>query len=187
MQNAILDEIKYYNRLVWETATPEQAQLDQDSTIVGGRFGMCTKCESENPRSALPVRCDRINRDGEATAAFYAATPPLEAIRLLCSQFAHQRRRGRDKLKLSFIDVTKAYFNATPKRSLYVRVPKEMGMAPGTFGKICDMRVWDARRKSIAGGYLRCYSYRRRIYPWKCLPRMFLSPHQKDQRRLPRR
>lgn len=135
VQAALLDEIKYYNNLVWELATPEQAQQDSDATIVGGRFVNCNKGDTENPKVRCRYVATEINRDGTADPNFYAATPPLEAIRLLCSQFAHQRK-GNEKLKLSIIDATKAYFNATPKRSIYVKVPREMGMAAGTLGKL---------------------------------------------------
>ena len=62
-------------------------------------------------------------------AAFYAATPPLEAKRMLLSQWATERRRGGRPLKVSFIDVRKAYFHGTPTRKLFVRLPKELGMS----------------------------------------------------------
>ena len=73
---------------------------------------------------------------GDTDPSFYAATPPLENKRLLFSQWATERTRGGKALKLSFVDIVKAYFNGRPTRSLYVRLPKELGLAKGVVGKL---------------------------------------------------
>ena len=39
-----------------------------------------------------------------------------------------RRKRNGKHLKLSFVDIQKAYFNGKPKRSLYVRLPPELGL-----------------------------------------------------------
>ena len=44
-------------------------------------------------------------------------------------------RRGK-KLKLSFVDIRKAYFNGTPARNLYIRLPAELGFPKGTLRKL---------------------------------------------------
>ena len=44
-------------------------------------------------------------------------------------------RHGK-KLKLSFVDIRKAYFNGTPTRNLYVRLPTELGFQKNTVGKL---------------------------------------------------
>ena len=49
--------------------------------------------------------------------SFYAATPPLESKRMLFSQWASERVRGGKPLKLSFVDIRKAYFNGAPPAS----------------------------------------------------------------------
>ena len=38
-------------------------------------------------------------------------------------------------MRLSFIDVRKAYFNAVPTRAIYMRLPKEMGLPPDTVAR----------------------------------------------------
>ena len=40
------------------------------------------------------------------------------------------------QMKLSFVDVTKAYFNAVPTREVYVRVPKELGLPPALWANL---------------------------------------------------
>ena len=46
-------------------------------------------------------------------------------------------RRGK-KLKLSFGDIQRAYFNGTPTRNLRVRLPVELGLPKGTFAKLVE-------------------------------------------------
>ena len=59
----------------------------------------------------------------------FAATPPLEAIRLLLSDLA-VRRRGQEKQrgrrKLLVIDVRKAHLHAFVDREVYVDLPPEV-------------------------------------------------------------
>ena len=74
-----------------------------------------------------------INHGDDTT--YFAATPPLEALRLLFSQFS-MRAPTNYKLKISQLNITKAYFCATPPRSLYVKVPKELGLPPNTYGRL---------------------------------------------------
>ena len=69
----------------------------------------------------------------------FAATPPLEAVRLLLSDLA-TRRRGCDRKrpgqrKALFIDVSKAHLHAFVKRDIYVALPPEVA-EPGMCAKL---------------------------------------------------
>ena len=67
----------------------------------------------------------------------FAATPPLEAKKLLISSAASQLGKPYVQQKrLNFIDIKKAYFNAFAKRDLYVQLPDEF-LEPGEKGKVC--------------------------------------------------
>jgi hypothetical protein len=88
---------------------------------------MCNKGDSESPDCRARLVSCEINRDGKVDA-FAASTPPLEAKKLLFSKFASNRRKGHKRLRLSFVDIRKAYFNAIPERAIYMRLPKEMGL-----------------------------------------------------------
>ena len=50
----------------------------------------------------------------------FAATPPLEAKKMLFSLYA-----SKEKMCLDFIDVSRAYFHAKARRKLYVELPPE--------------------------------------------------------------
>ena len=80
------------------------------------------------------VACEVAHSKDEA---FFASTPPLEAKRLLFSLMAslQKDKRGND-YELAFIDVKKAYFNATPKRVIHLHPPKELGLPPGYLARL---------------------------------------------------
>ena len=49
---------------------------------------------------------------------------------MLFARYANERTRDGQPLRLSFVDVRKAYFNAIPQRAIFMRLPKEMGLPP---------------------------------------------------------
>ena len=71
-----------------------------------------------------------------ADESCYLATPPLEAKRLIFSEFASEQTRNGAPLQISFVDVKKAYFYGIPERSLYVRLPPELGLSRKVVGKL---------------------------------------------------
>ena len=50
------------------------------------------------------------------------------------SQMTTEKTRNGKTLKLSFVDIRKAYFNGIPKRRIYLMLPKELGLQKGTLG-----------------------------------------------------
>ena len=56
--------------------------------------------------------------------ALYAATPPLEALRIVLSYAATQSGEGPRRM-LMVNDVRRAYFYAKIKRDVYIELPKE--------------------------------------------------------------
>ena len=84
------------------------------------------------------VRCRLVGQEvnTHADESFYAATPPLEAKRMLFTEFASERTRNGQPLQISFIDVKKAYFYGIPERSLYVRLPPKLGLSRKFVGKL---------------------------------------------------
>ena len=55
---------------------------------------------------------------------------------MLLSRWAKERSRDGHPLQLQILDVRKAYFNATPQRNIYVRLPSELGLRRGVVGKL---------------------------------------------------
>ena len=79
------------------------------------RWVNCNKNDINDP----DVRCRLVAQEVNTFAdeSFYAATPPLEAKRLLFSQWSTEQCRNVSDLQLSFVDVKKAYFYGVPDRS----------------------------------------------------------------------
>ena len=100
----------------------------------------------EDPDVRCRLVAQEVNHGDGPTDAFHAATPPLESKRLLFSQWATERKRHGQHLKISCVDIRKAYFNGKPNRSLYVRLPPELGLPRNVLGKLvrCMYETRDA-------------------------------------------
>ena len=135
-KDAMLDELSYFCSVVFQGVTTDEALKDSDGKIVGCRWVNCNKGDLDNPDVRCRLVAQEVNHGDGPTDAFYAATPPLESKRLLFSQWATERKRDGRHLKISCVDIRKAYFNGKPNRSLYVRLPPELGLPRNVLGKL---------------------------------------------------
>ena len=135
-KDAMLDELQYFCNIVFRGIDIKDALNDPDGKLVGCRWVNCNKGDLSDPDVRCRLVAQEVNHGDGPADAFYAATPPLEAKRLLFSQWAKERKRHGKHLKLSFVDIRKAYFNGKPKRSLYVRLPPELGLPKDVVGKL---------------------------------------------------
>ena len=76
----------------------------------------CNKGDSINPDVRCRLVCQEMKRYG--TDEFFAATPPIETMRLLVSMAAES-----EDLVMSLVDISRAYFNANIGREVYVEMP----------------------------------------------------------------
>ena len=95
--------------------------------VVGTRWAHCNKGDSINPEIRCRLVVQEVGR--YATDEFYAATPPIEAVKLLTSMAAES-----PELEISLVDISRAYFNANINRTVYVELPPEAGAPPGSVG-----------------------------------------------------
>ena len=106
-------------------------KLVPDYILVRSRWVLCNKGDAESPdvRARL-VSCE-FNKDGK-NDAFAASTPPLEAKKILFSKYVSERNKhkNKDPLRISFVDIRKAYFNGIPERAIYMQLPRELGLSP---------------------------------------------------------
>ena len=134
VRHAMLDELEYFCDKVWVLVPLEEAQKDEEGKIIGSRWVNCNKNDINDPDVRCRLVAQEVNLHQDES--FYAATPPLESKRMLFSQFASEQHRNGDPLKLSVVDVEKAYSYGIPERSLYVRLPPEMGLGKQVVGKL---------------------------------------------------
>lgn len=113
----------------------QEAQKAPDHKLIRTRWVMCNKGDDAHPDVRARLVACEINND--KSQAFFASTPPLEALKFLFSDFSSRRwHTDGSALQISFIDIRKAYFNATPTRNLCLAFPKELGIPRGYCGHL---------------------------------------------------
>ena len=82
---AMHDELNYFCDKVWELVPVDGVK----GKVIGSRWVNCNKNDIKNP----DVRCRLVGQEvnTHADESFYAATPPLEAKRVLFTQFASEQ------------------------------------------------------------------------------------------------
>lgn len=132
VRTAMAEELEYFCDRVWVGVPMAEAMADADGKIIGSRWVNCNKNDVNDPDVRCRLVAQEINL--HADESFYAATPPLEAKRLLFSEWSS--RVKNEDLQISFVDVKKAYFYGVPERTLYVRFPPELGLGKQMVGKL---------------------------------------------------
>lgn len=150
-EEAVMDK-KYWDditgvslnpKLVHEARLKELEEFRQKSVY---KKVPLTRCFDKTGRPPISVRWVDINKGDDANPNYrsrlvarqmeksgdlvdlFAATPPLEAKKMLFSMAAteHRDRQGRSvPLQLSFVDVVRAYFNADATPNMFVKLPEE--------------------------------------------------------------
>ena len=127
VHKAMCEELMYFNSVVWELVDVEEAKKAEDYKLIRTKWVVCNKGDMAEPDVRARLVACEVNTF--KSDLFHAATPPLESKKLLFSQYASQRvDENGAPLNLMFIDVRKAYFNATPKRVLHLLPPRELGL-----------------------------------------------------------
>ena len=106
---------------------------------IGTRWIDINKGDEVNPEHRSRLVAQQVKYiSGEKN--IFAATPPLEAQKLLFSMavtegIGYKRGEREMGLKLAFIDVKRAYFYAKAKNDIFIRLPAE-DAEPGMCGKL---------------------------------------------------
>ena len=104
---------------------PQWHQKEYGGKVIGVRWVDVNKGDAAAPdyRSRLVGQEFATHRDD----ALYAATPPLEALRMILSHVA--TGAGSSLRQIMINDVRRAYFYAAATRDLYIELPAEDGLA----------------------------------------------------------
>ena len=138
VNKAMKEEIEYmeslpvWRRVEWE-AIPEEAK------IVSTKWVLTLK--GLDVRARL-VACEVKGSDA-SEAHLFAATPPLDALRVLIALAA-----SMPDLSLDFLDIQKAHLNGTSTRCIVVKLPKQAGggyaiLARTLYGTRDAAAAWD--------------------------------------------
>ena len=113
-------EMEFFIKMgVYEYATREEAQRSGKGKIIKGRWIDVNKGDSKKPDYRSRFVGKEFNTGVDSS--LFAATPPLEALKLLISTAASDTQRDTH---IMLSDVKRAYFHAPAERELYVEVPR---------------------------------------------------------------
>ena len=109
----------------WQRVSWDEAVRQGGRKPIQTRWVDVNKGDASSPdvRSRLVAKDFAAQKDD----SFFAATPPLEALRVLLSDLASREGEGGEEVKLMVLDAKKAHLHAAAERELYVVLPAEAG------------------------------------------------------------
>ena len=153
-----------YDKKVWKKISRAEAKR-QGWKIIKTRWIDINKGDSDNPDIRSRLVGKEFN-NGEEDGLF-AATPPLEALRLLVSDAATKGRQGR---VIMINDVSRAFFEAPMKRMVCVELPDEAkNEGEGDVVGLLQMSLYGTRDAAVnfqeeVGRYRRQIGFRQGKY-----------------------
>ena len=109
---------------VWGVVPVAEAWRATGRKPIGGRWVCCNKGDREGP--AIRARWCAKEVATYTSDAFFAATPPLEAMRLMLSEAASRGRKGPE-LKVQLLDAKKAQLHAPARFAAIWCAPHDSG------------------------------------------------------------
>ncbi len=159
VQASRAEELKFMDDWeVWEEAPIAECHQVTGRKPLGGRWVDVNKGDARAP----VVRCRYVAKDfaNGKSDEFFAATPPLEALRFLLAHVAG--RNGADNLLV--VDARKAHLHAHVDRPIYVDLPPELAR-PGWCARLkrCLYGTRDApkRWEAYVAEVMRSLGFRR--------------------------
>ena len=116
-------EIEYFKSMNAYTRVPRSQALSEGAKVITLRWIDVNKGDRESPNYSLRL-VGREFKEGKDDS-LYAATPPLEAMRLILSHAATASGGDIYGKEIMVNDVSRAYFHARPQRKIYVELPAE--------------------------------------------------------------
>ena len=103
------EELGYFNAHVWDAVEKKIAYTTEEFKLVRMRWVICNKGDDNAYDICARLVACEVNT--YKSDEYFASTPPLEAKKLLFSEYASNARRTPFKTKdmvLSFVDIKKA-------------------------------------------------------------------------------
>ena len=119
---ARLEEMKEFDKhQVYEKRPIKECWEKTNKEPIGTRWVDINKGDNINPEYRSRLVAQELNQSKRDD--IFAATPPLEVLKLVLSILASTRRQK--KWKLDSVDIKRAYFHAKATRDIYIRRPEE--------------------------------------------------------------
>ena len=121
VEAAIREELKFMESLpVWRRIPDDE--VPSDAKVIDTRWVMVNKGDTTNVEIRARLVAREIKGSASSEPMLFAATPPLDAFRIMISMAAWSPKKVLD-----FVDVRKAHLYGLAKRQLVIRLPKEVG------------------------------------------------------------
>ncbi len=115
-------EIEFFRKMQVYEKVPRWRAAQEGCKVITTRWIDVNKGDSQRPNYRARLVGRELKLDNRLD--LFAATPPLESLRLMCSLCASNQNRQRPFRMLS-IDVKRAYFYAKAQRPVYIEIPIE--------------------------------------------------------------
>ena len=129
VKEGIADEMDFMSKIeMFADASEEECWDVTGAAPISTRWVMVKKTldDGEEIGRCRLVGRDFKGRDSEVREDLFAATPPLEALKLLLRTTAVKQKKGGER-KLLFIDVKKAHLIPPCEEPVYVLLPSDFG------------------------------------------------------------
>ena len=145
-------EIEFFKKMKVYQKVPKE--MSQGKKVITTRWVDTNKGDEHQPeyRSRLVGREIKYNKRTD----LYAATPPLEMLKILVAKCA-RGQKGDKPLRIATIDVKRAYFNAPTEREIYIQIPVEDRL-PGDEDKVARLRMSLYGTRDAAQNWMKCYT-----------------------------
>ena len=115
-------EMDFFRKMKVYMKVPRQEAIDAGCDIITTRWLDVNKGDNDNVNYRARLVGRELKMDNRLD--LFAATPPLETLRMICSICANNQGGQRPYRVLS-IDVKRAYFYAKASRPVYIEIPIE--------------------------------------------------------------
>ncbi len=124
-------EIEFFKRMGVYTKVKRERWMK----VISTKWIDQNKGDSQHPDYRARLVGREIKRDKRGD--LFAATPPLESLRLILSKCASRQfmRNPEDNFRIMYNDVKRAYFHAPARRAVYITIPEE-DFEPGDEDKV---------------------------------------------------
>ena len=147
-------EMQFFRNMKVYEKVPRWMAARDGCKVITTRWLDINKGDQQNPnyRSRLVGR--EIRTDSRLD--LFAATPPLESLRIICSMCASNQDR-RNPYMIMSVDVRRAYFYAKATRPVYIEIPIE-DFEPGDEGRVARLNMSLYGTRDAAQNWAREYT-----------------------------
>ena len=130
-------EMQFFRNMKVYDKVPRWMAARDGCKVITTKWRDINKGDQRNPNYRARLVGRKIKTDSRLD--LFAATPPLESLRVICSTCASNQDR-QDPYRIMSVDVRRAYFYAKATRPVYIEIHIE-DFKPGDEGKVARLNL----------------------------------------------